>query len=81
MKLFSLSLEENAKSWYDDLVANNIRDWKAFHDAFIKRWAHRKDGRLMLTQLHEMKKKENELVKYFDERFDRLLRDFPNNLR
>jgi hypothetical protein len=35
----------------------------------------------MLTQLHEMKKKENEMVKDFDERFDRLLRDFPNKLK
>jgi len=35
----------------------------------------------MLTQLHEMKKKENEMVKDFDEMFDRLLRDFPNKLK
>jgi hypothetical protein len=40
-----------------------------------------RDGKLMLTQLHEMKKKENEMAKDFDEMFDRLLRDFPNNLK
>lgn len=65
----------------DDMVANSIRDWQAFHGAFIKRWAIMEDGRSMLPQLHEMKKKENELVKYFNERFDRLLRDFPHDLR
>jgi HSP90 family molecular chaperone len=81
MKLFSLSLEENAKTWYSGFPDNSITSWDAFHDAFIKRWAVRKDARLMLTQLHEMKKKDSETIKDFDERFDKLLKDFPPNLK
>ena len=54
----------------------SIRSWQDFHDAFMKRWSIRKDGRMLLTQLHEIKKKENETVKEFDDRF----RKFVNNV-
>jgi hypothetical protein len=49
MKLFSLSLEENAKSWYNGLPTNNIRAWQAFHNAFIKGRAIHKDGWMGLS--------------------------------
>jgi hypothetical protein len=40
--------------------------WKSFHDAFMKRWGTKKDGRLLLVQFNEMKKKGNESIKEFD---------------
>jgi hypothetical protein len=36
---------------------------------------------MMLTQLHEMKKKDNKSLRDFDKRFDKLLKEFPNNLK
>ena len=81
MKSFSLSLEENAKTWYNSFPSNDIRTWKYFHDEFMKRWTTKRDGTMMLTQLHEMKKKDNESVRGFDEIFDKLVKEFPNNLK
>jgi hypothetical protein len=74
MNIFSISLEEDSKSWYNNLPTNNIKSWKSFHDAFMKRWAIRKDGRLMLTKFHEIKNKVNESVRDFDERFSNLVK-------
>jgi hypothetical protein len=78
MKLFSFSLEENSKSWYNGLPTNDIRTWKYVHDAFIKRWGINKDGKMMLTQLHGMKKIDNKSVRDFDEIFDKLVKEFPD---
>jgi hypothetical protein len=36
MKLFALSLEEDAKVWFRGLTDNNIRSWQDFHDIFMK---------------------------------------------
>jgi hypothetical protein len=81
MKLFSISLEENARSWFNSLPEKSIKSWQAFHDAFMKRWAIRKDGRLFLTQFHEIKRKDNESMKEFDQRFDKLVEQIPDDLK
>jgi hypothetical protein len=81
MKLFSISLEENARSWYNSLPPTSIRTCKSFHEAFMKIWAIRKDGRLMLTQFHEIKKKDNETIREFDERFSNLIKQIPDDLK
>jgi hypothetical protein len=39
----------------------------------MKRWGTKGDPNMLLLQLSEMKKKENETVKEFDTRFERLL--------
>jgi len=56
MKLFSICLEEDSKSCYNCLTTNIIRTWNDFHDVLMKIWVIRKDGRMVLTHLHEMKK-------------------------
>jgi hypothetical protein len=81
MKLFSISLEENARSWYNSLPEKSIKSWQAFHDAFMKIWVIRKDGRLMLTQFHEIKKKDNETIREFDQRFGKLVEQIPDDLK
>lgn len=80
MKLFALSLEENVKTWFNGLLDYGIIDWNDFHNDFTKRWSIRKDARLMFTQLHEMKK-DSDIVKDFYEKFHKLIRDFPPNLK
>jgi hypothetical protein len=52
----------------------------AFHKVFIKRWGTKGDPNMLLLQLSEMKKKENETVKEFDTRFERLLQQIPDNI-
>jgi hypothetical protein len=46
----------------------------------MKIWAIRKDGRMVLTHFHEMKK-ENEIVRDFNEKFDKLIKQFHSNLK
>jgi len=46
----------------------------------MKRWGIKKDGRLLLMQFNEMKKKENESVKVIDTRFENLLKQIPGDI-
>jgi hypothetical protein len=63
--------------WFCGLPNNSIHSWDEFHTAFMKRWVVHKDGRMLLAQLHEIKKKENETVKEFDDRFRKLVDVIP----
>jgi hypothetical protein len=63
MNFFVASLVENARKWYNNLPDKSIKTWKYFHDTFMNRWGTKRDGRLLLAQFNEMKKKENESVK------------------
>jgi len=74
-------LEEGAKFCFRGLNDGNIKSWKDFHDAFMKTWSIRKDGGMLLIQLHEIKKKENETMKEFDDRFRKLDGNVPKNIR
>jgi 6-pyruvoyl-tetrahydropterin synthase len=47
----------------------------------MKIWEIKKYGRMILTQLHKMKKRDNGSASDFDERFDKLVKEFPNNLK
>jgi hypothetical protein len=47
----------------------------------MKIWAIRKDGRLLPTQFHEIKRKYNEYLKKFDQRFDKLVEQIPDDLK
>jgi hypothetical protein len=46
----------------------------------MKRWETKRDPRMLLLQLNEAKKKDNEIVKEFDARFEKLLQQIPDNL-
>ena len=72
MKLFVASLVEDARKWYNNLLDKSIKTWEAFHDTFMKRWDTKRDYRLLLVQFNEMNK-ENESIKKFDTRFEKLL--------
>jgi hypothetical protein len=81
MKLFAVSLVENARKWYNNLPDKSIKTWQAFHDTFMKRWGItiRKEGRILLAQFNEMKK-ENKSIKKFDTIFENLLKQIPNDI-
>jgi len=82
MKFFSISLEDNARYWFNSFPTNNIRTRISFHEASMKIWAIRKDDiRAMLTQFHEIKNKDNEIVRDFDERFRNLVKKIPDDLK
>jgi hypothetical protein len=79
MRLFSATFVEDARRWYNSLPDKSIKTWDSFHKVFIKIWGTKGDPN-MLLQLSEMKNKENETVKEFDTRFERLLQQIPDNI-
>jgi hypothetical protein len=47
---------------------------------FKNRWTTKKDNRMLVAQFNQIKKKENETVSEFDNRFDRLYSQIPKDL-
>jgi hypothetical protein len=80
LRLFSATFVEDARKWYNNLPDKGIKTWDDFHKVFMKIWGAKGDPNLLLLQLNEMKKKENETVKEFDARFERLLRQILDEI-
>jgi hypothetical protein len=43
----------------------------------MEQWDVKKDGKILINELHEIKKKENETVREFNLRFQKLLDKIP----
>jgi hypothetical protein len=80
MKLFSISLEGPARTWYLGIVDNTITSYTDFETAFKNRWGTKKDHSSMLNQFNTIKKKENETVREFNARFDTLRQQIPTDV-
>ena len=56
MKLFALSLEEDAGDWYLDLDDNSYKTLDEFQTGFKEKWGEKKEPRHQLAALHNIKK-------------------------
>jgi hypothetical protein len=72
MKLLASSLIEDAQRWFRGLPDNHIASYEDFSKLFKNRWTMKKDNGMLVAQFNQIKKKENEIVSEFDNRFDRL---------
>ena len=54
MKLFSLSLEDDAEEWYFDLDDDSYKTLSEFLEGFKKKWGEKKEPRHMLAALHNI---------------------------
>jgi hypothetical protein len=79
MRLFASSLTKEALDWFKGLPDNHITTYDAF-SLFKRRWSRKADGGTLGTQFNQIKKKENEMVKEFISRFDRLYNQIPTTL-
>ena len=52
MKLFVLSLEEDALDWFTEQDDDKFKTLQEILDAFNKRWGDRKEARCLLAALH-----------------------------
>ena len=75
------SLEGDARKWFDRLPASSIIGYDVFTEKLKHEWSVKLDGRFLLNQLFEIKKKENEFVHEFNLRFNKLVASIPNNIR
>ena len=62
MKLFALSLEDDAAEWYSDLGDDSYKTLIEFLEGFNKKWGEKKEPRHLLAALHNIKKIKNETI-------------------
>ena len=47
----------------------------------MEQWNVKRDGRLLLNELHDIKKKESETIRQFNLRFQKLVDNFPKDIK
>jgi hypothetical protein len=78
MRLLAMSLTEDAHRWFKGLPDNHLASYDDFAKLLKSRWSTKKDSGMLLAQFNQIKKKENETVKEFDTRFDKLYDQIPD---
>jgi hypothetical protein len=82
MKLFSASLHEEAKKWYDSLPAASITSMDHFEEIFLERWALKlEDVQSLLKELEGVRQENGELVSFLWTKFQKLLHQIPERHR
>jgi len=80
MKLFSTTLHGNARKWYDNLPDASITSMDQLEETFLKRWGVKlEDIETLLKRLDYIKQVENETVREFHNRFEKLLYQIPRS--
>ena len=77
-RLFCLTLQGNASSWFFNLSSGSITSWQQFENAFITRFRDDKTSGTLLLEHARLKIKENAKFKEFNQRFITLLNKIPN---
>ena len=67
------SLEGDVQKWFDRLSASSINGYDNFVTKLNSDWSHKLDGKFLLHQLFDIKKRENETVHEFNLRFDKIV--------
>ena len=75
------SLEGDVQKWFDRLPASSINGYDHFVIKHSNDWSHKLDGKFLLHQLFDIKKRENEAVHEFNLRFDKTVGNIPNEIR
>jgi hypothetical protein len=74
MKLFSASLDGEAKRWYDNLPAASITSMELFEKVFLAKWTMKmEDIQSLPKELEGIKKKESDIVRTFCARFQKVI--------
>jgi hypothetical protein len=78
MKIFSATLHGEARTWYDDILAAGITSMDQFEEIFLARWVLKmEDIQSILRGFECIKQTEDETVRDFGIRFQRLLYHIP----
>jgi hypothetical protein len=82
MKLFSASLDGEARRWYDDLPAASIDSMEHFEKVFLAKWTvEMEDIQSLLKELEDVKQAESEIVRDYCARFRKSLYQIPHGCR
>jgi hypothetical protein len=78
MKLFSASLDGEARRWYDNLPAASIDSMELFEEVFLAKWTmEMEDIQSLLKELEDVKQAESEIVRDYCARFRKSLYQIP----
>jgi hypothetical protein len=82
MKLFSASLDGEARRWYDDLPTASIDSMEHFERVFLARWTmEMEDIQSLLKEPEDVKQAESEIVRDYCARFRKSLYQIPHGCR
>ena len=81
MKLFVLSLEDDAKEWYLNLDDDSYKTLSKSLEGFKKKWGENKEPKHLLAALYSIKKMENETMDEFNTKFMRVVVDLPRDIK
>jgi predicted transcriptional regulator len=81
LKLFALSLEEDASDWFSGLDDNKFKTISELIEAFTERWGDKKEHRHLLASLHTIKKNENETMEEFNKKFNDLISSLHKDIK
>ena len=81
MKLFILSLEEDALDWFLEHDDNIFDSLKGIVDAFNERYGNRREDRHLLAALYASQKRENETMEEFNKRFNDLVKNLDKKIK
>jgi hypothetical protein len=62
MKLFSATLHDNARRWYNNLPNASIASMDKLEEVFLQRWSVKRNPNIFLMRLNCLTKAENETV-------------------
>jgi hypothetical protein len=81
MRLFSYTLVGRDKEWYDSILPGTITSWDLFQECFSKRFGKNKDYQSLYDQLYNYKRNSGESIRDFNDRFNTLVRSFPQDFK
>jgi hypothetical protein len=81
MKLFVLSLEDDASDWYEVMPNNSFKTLKDLLDSFTEKWGEKRDHRHLLAALNTIRKNENETMDEFNKKFNKLVSSLHSNIK
>lgn len=70
MRLFAQSLGGDVKKWFRGLPTRSIANLDAFHETFLARWEIKKNPLQLLNEYKRLKRKPNETMEEYCERFN-----------
>ena len=74
MKLFVLSLEDDALDWFQDKADNAFDSLRSLLDAFRDKYGDKREGKYLVKEFNIIKKRENETVEEFNQIFNSIIK-------
>jgi hypothetical protein len=81
MNIFTYSFVGKSKDWFDSISPGTITNWDLFQDLFTKIFGKKKYHQTLYSQLQSCERNLGEDIKAFNDRFNTLIRCFPQGLR